>query len=299
MKLSSLLDRRFMVTGAELSSKEEAIRALVQLICSHTELRRRSEAVLATVMQREQLGGTTFPTEIAIPHGRIPDFDDMWIGVCLPREPVMSEGVALRMIVLILTSTTPSNLYLNTLAALARVSKNRSLFKRLASSESYREFSELLEKENIEVKHTFTVADVMSTELTTLTPGTSLREVVDLFYQRRLSYAPVVDAGGRFAAEVSLSDLLRMGIPDFAERMPNLKFVSDFAPLENLLAREEELRVSDVMQKAEIALDPGDSIAQAAFELTRHRRQHLSVVKGDRVVGIVSSMDLLDKVLRR
>ena len=299
MKLTSLLDRRFLLPRAKAATKEEAIALLADLICSHTELRDRKELVLKAVMEREALGGTTFPTGIAIPHARIAGFDDMLIGVCVPDSPIRAEGIDVRMVVLILTSAAPSTIYLNTLATLTRLSQNAALFERLVGSATAREMCEAIEGSGIEIKRSFTVADIMSSSLHTVSPATTLKDVIDLFYKHRISYAPVVDEGGRFVGEVTVLELLRPGMPDYTDRMANLRFLADFAPLEQLLAREGELAVRDVMRKPQLHLSADDSVIHAAFELHRHRRRHLPVTDGERVVGVVSYMDLVDKVLRR
>jgi CBS domain-containing protein len=298
VRLTSLLDEKTIRTDLRATTRAEAIQQLLDLLYERFNPRPDRRSVLQMIMDRESLGGTAFPSGIAIPHARIPEFDDLLIAIGVPRIPIPSESGDIRMVVLILTSKTASRIYLKTLAALVRLSQDPGLFGRLLAAADPPALLAVLRQANIQVEQALTVRDIMSPAVPQVRPDTTLKELADLMYKHATGYAPVVDEGGRFVGEVNMLDLLQVGIPDYARKIGNLSFLHSFEPFEELLEREERLQVREIMRKPLHLLDPDDPVIHAAFVLHRHRRQHLPVVRKGSLVGIVSFMDILTKVLR-
>jgi hypothetical protein len=84
------------------------------------------EETRKAIFDREALGGTRFPTGIAIPHARFDGYEDLLIAVAVPSSPVPDSPVPIRMMVLMLTSKTGTTLYLNTLGAFLKISRTNS-----------------------------------------------------------------------------------------------------------------------------------------------------------------------------
>lgn len=78
----------------------------------------------------------------------------------------------------------------------------------------------------------------------------------------------------------------------------NLKFLNTFEPLEELLKNEENLKIKQIMRKPSLQFSDDTSIIEAVLELTQNKRRHIPVVKDKKVIGIISIMDILNKVLR-
>ncbi len=298
MQLVSLLNPAFIRIGCEVKDKDEAIRSVFAEMCRDPWCRKNRDTILDSVSRREELGGTVFPSGIAIPHARLEGYDDILIGICLPERPFTADGIEVRMLVLILTSKAASNLYLNTLAALVGLSRNRDLFHRLAAAGSAESFMDLLRQAGIAVKKEISVGDIMTVDILTVSPDDSLKDLIDLFYKRNIGYAPVVGADGRLVGEVNVLDVIHTGVPDYATKIGNLKFLRTFEPFEDLLRNEERIRIRDVMKPPGQTLTPASSVIEAAVELVNRKRRHIPVVDGGKVVGVTSFMDILTKVLR-
>ncbi|MCX7788372.1 MAG: CBS domain-containing protein [Spirochaetes bacterium] len=297
MKLSSLLSEENIFFGKTYPTIEQAIReTLIRMYKSHRIPMQLSEVEKA-VLERQALGGTTFPTGIAVPHARLQNFSDLLIGVCVPQNPLESEGQQVRMVVVMLTSKTETTLYLNALGSFLKVSQDFSLFDALCKSGSAASFLNLLKEAQVEVKKEITVQSIMATSFPSLSRTDTVKKAADLFYQHSTSYLPVLEEG-ELIGELTVLDLFQIGLPDYVFKLGNVKFLKTLEPFEELLRKEEILRVEEVMKKPSLFLEEDSSIIEAVFKFVSSNRRHLPVLKGKRVVGILSYMHILHKVLR-
>ncbi len=299
MKLSSFLNHRLIKVNHAVENNEGVIKGLLETICReynwNDEIR---ESVYQKVMEREELGATLLETGVAIPHARLENFQDLIIALSIPSHPIIVEEKEIRLFFLILTSKVSSKLYLNILAAVAKLSKNQEIMQEILKAGRPEEVIRAVEKSGLKVKKDLVTADLMDKEFFTVSPLSTLKEVIDLFFKFRKEYAPVVDEEGNLVGEVDAFDIIKVGIPDYVTSMASLDFLRSFEPLEELLRSEEEIRVEKVMRKPQITLSPDSSLIEAAFQLYRHRRRYLPVVEGDKIVGVFTLSDLIIKILR-
>lgn len=115
----------------------------------------------------------------------------------------------------------------------------------------------------------------MTVGVITVPPDAPLREVAALLLGAKVSGLPVVDEG-RVVGIVSESDLLPVG------EVPVRRVAT----------------VADVMTRTLVSLVEGMSVSEAARVLQRHRIKRAPVLRGDRLVGIVTRSDLLRPFLR-
>ncbi len=297
MKLVSLIDKDCVKVESDVSTKEQAISFLADAIVKEHKISLTKEEIVDKVFEREALGGTSFETGIAIPHARLENFNDLLIAVCVPKKPFFDNNIEIKMVVLILTSKTSSKTYLQVLSSFAQISQDKDIFNKLSASKNTGDFINAVE--NVKIKKDLTVEDIMTSDLITVTPENSLKEILDIFYKNKISYLPVVDSNGAFIGEITMIDLLKVGIPNYALMMGNLKFLTSFEPLEDLLKNEEKIKVKDIMIKPDIELEKDSSIIEAALKLTQKERRYIPVVENKKIIGVVSFMDILYKVIRR
>ncbi len=298
MKLHNLLSDEVIFLQREVSSKDEAIAILIQRVVEKYSFETDSKILVDAVHQRELLGGTSFPTGLAVPHARLDNFDDIIITVLVPKVPFMDGGIKVRMVALILTAQTKPTLYLNCLSALVKLSQKDDIFNSLITAKSSKDFLKVLENQDISVKKPVLVGDLMSPPTITGSPKTSLKEILDIFYEHKFSYMPIVDNFQNLLGEIRLMDVIELGIPDYARQLTNLKFATSLEPFEKLLENESTFIASQIMKHPTVLLTPQTSLMEAALELSRNHERQLAVVEGKKLVGILSYMDLLYKILR-
>ena len=139
-----------------------------------------------------------------------------------------------------------------------------------------------------------TAADIMTRDVVTVTPPTSVRAIAQLLCTRHISGVPVVDREKRVIGIVGEGDLL--GHAEVAGERRRSWWLNAFVN-SNALARDyikTHGRVAaDVMTPTVITVAPAASIAEIAKILERHRIKRVPVVDGGKLVGIVARGDLL------
>ncbi len=150
-----------------------------------------------------------------------------------------------------------------------------------------------------------TAKDLMNRELLTITEDMSVREAADFLTQRNISGAPVVDSSGNLAGVLSVTDIAqnvaRKRDPFLTERNPDVYFRNweetlNLTKCEPFRVEREDLLVRDVMTPEVFSVSQGTSLPEMASVMSENRLHRLFVTHGNRLVGIVSTMDIL-KVL--
>lgn len=294
MHLSNLIRDKLVFLHESVASGDSAIRFLAERIAGENPHGLQSDQIYSRIWERESLGSTVFENGLAIPHARIEQFGDVVIAVLTPAEPV--DGI--RIMFLILTDTTRSNLYLNVLATLASIGRSEEKLERLLAARSAKEFIHVLSSMEIVVKKTVTVADLMSTPPRFLGPEATVKDALDFMSQQHIGYIPICTEAGELLGEVTIADILTAGIPQYARMLTNLKFLSALEPFEELLENEASTPLRNIMIRPPLTISPQTIVYEAVFQFLKHNRRHYSVVQDGICVGVLSTVDLINKFLR-
>lgn len=150
----------------------------------------------------------------------------------------------------------------------------------------------------------WTAKDVMQTEVVTVEPSMRLQDLEQLLTDRHISGCPVVDDGD-FVGVVSHSDILRLLCDERRVAKRSSDFYRDdtgfhavplvsFADIADRIGeRIESLRVKDVMTEKTWAVSPDQPLVEVAQKLTEHRIHRLPVTDQGTLVGIISTLDLV------
>ena len=298
MKLSSLLNPDFILLNESVHSQEEAISKMLDKIYKSYAFEMDKEQVIEAIGEREKQGHTIFTAGIAIPHIRLQNFDDFIISFCVPKEPFLLNGTNVKMVVLIIASHTSPNMHLNTLAAMAGLGENDPLLRKLLSKTTASDFIKEFEEADFRVKKELTISDIMSQNVLMAHPDTTVKEIVDIMTQHNIGYVPVVDKNSHPVGEVTVLEILKKGIPNYAMMLENLNFLSSLTAFEDLLKNETSIKAEEIMRDIKQTLSPDTPVVEAAFIMVQNSHRHLIVEKDGKTVGVVSYMDMLSKVLR-
>lgn len=176
------------------------------------------------------------------------------------------------------------------------------------------------------------VSELMTREVVTLSPETTIREAMEILYTKHLSGAPVV-VGARVEGVVSLTDLLEFVI-SVPESDKSAEAADDWdrsdQPIDDTDDMElaemsagawenwsdtsegtaddalprgadplDQHTVDEVMTSRIVSVTPGTSVKVAAATMNKHGIHRVLVMKDDSLVGILSAFDIVRTVSAR
>jgi CBS domain-containing protein len=141
------------------------------------------------------------------------------------------------------------------------------------------------------------VRDLMSTDLTSVSPNTSVQEIADILVQKRISSVPVIDTAGRLVGIVSEDDLIRRAeIGTEPLRSWWRRLLTDVMAVAHEYVRSHGRRASDVMRKDPVTTTEDAPLSKVAAQMAREDVKQMPVVHSGRVVGMLSRSDIVRKL---
>jgi CBS domain-containing protein len=136
--------------------------------------------------------------------------------------------------------------------------------------------------------------DVMTTQVVTVEADTPVQRIAEILLAHRISAVPVVDASGGIVGIVSEGDLMRRAETG-TERHRSwwLRLVAGADDLARDYVKTHGRRAADVMTREVITVSEEVPVGTVARLLEERRIKRVPVVRGNRLVGIVSRADLL------
>jgi CBS domain-containing protein len=144
--------------------------------------------------------------------------------------------------------------------------------------------------------------DVMTTDVITVDPNTSVRALATLLSERGISGVPVVDSDNRLIGVVSEGDLLHR-VETQTERLPEpvsgrrrswwLHAIASDQDLARDYVKSHGRTVNDVMTPGVISVTDTTELAEIAMLLETKRIKRVPVVRDGKLVGIVGRANLV------
>ena len=128
------------------------------------------------------------------------------------------------------------------------------------------------------------VRDLMQVGVKTVGPNAPVADAIVTLADSHISAVPVVDVTGRMVGVVSSTDILTSE----AE-------ASDGAERESLF---EDTSVSEIMTPRPLTVSPEAEVREAAQQMLYAEIHRLFVVEADRVVGVISTSDIMRAVAK-
>jgi len=137
-------------------------------------------------------------------------------------------------------------------------------------------------------------AHIMTRNVVSVRPETTILEAVRLMLQHSISGLPVVDSHGHIVGIVTEGDFLRRVEMDTQrERTRWVQFLLGPGRLAEEYVRSAGRTVEDVMTQSVHTIDERTSLSDAVELMERHRIKRLPVLRDRKLVGIVTRANLL------
>jgi CBS domain-containing protein len=148
------------------------------------------------------------------------------------------------------------------------------------------------------------VEEVMTSEVITCSPADPIRQIVKMMGEKNISGLPVVDNGklvgivtegdiAKVLAGPSVSSTLWLPSPFEVLLEIPIKDIMELRRLQKSVKDVGEKPVSDVMSRDPITIEPANDIGDASALMVHYKINRLPVVKGGRLVGIVTRDDII------
>ncbi len=141
------------------------------------------------------------------------------------------------------------------------------------------------------------VAEVMTHEVITVTPETSLRDLAKILAEKNLNGAPVVDDEGDVIGVVCESDLVNQNMP---LHIPTVFVILDsIIPMENPWRLQKEFKritattVGDIFSKPAVCVEPDTDVAEVARIMSQRHLHTIPVLERGKLVGVVGKGDVI------
>jgi CBS domain-containing protein len=149
-----------------------------------------------------------------------------------------------------------------------------------------------------------TVADIMDTDVPTVTPEDMVEHVLRVLHENELPGVPVVNSGGRCVGIITEADLIMTGenadlhLPHYFELFGGLVFLESMDHFEERLRKATAALARDLMTEDPVTIEPTASVQEAARAISTSKHNRLPVVEHGRLVGVVTRVDVLEALVR-
>ena len=138
---------------------------------------------------------------------------------------------------------------------------------------------------------------IMSRPVFSVLPEATILETANLMLQRHISGLPVVDASGKLVGIVSEGDFIRRSeIGTQRRRGRLLKFILGPGQSATDFVHEHGRRISEIMTRDPVTISEDTSLESIVALMEKNKLKRLPVMRGDKLVGIVSRANLLQAV---
>jgi CBS domain-containing protein len=144
--------------------------------------------------------------------------------------------------------------------------------------------------------------DIMTTEVLTVSPETSIADLSKTLENRKIGGVPVVDKGGRLVGVITQSDLVERALD--LELPPAINILDLHIYLQipsHLIQRVEKMlgtTVGDCMSPNPVTVAPDTPVSQIAALMAKQKVHTIPVLKGGKIVGVIGKMDLVRAMAR-
>ncbi len=290
MKLSQLLRREHIIVPLIADSLADAVSVLVHQLHEAGAVRdiRALEASLGHDSARDfVLSGSA----VALPHYRTHAVDHLVVALGVSATPLFrpdhGPDTSPRIVALILAPPEEATLYLQTVAALARLLRQQDLLEQLLAARSAADVLALPALSRTRVLPRLTVRDIM-VHTEAVSPDLPVRDAVDVMIRRRVRALPVLNEKQEVLGILSEWDVMRDLLPEIP-RTDSVEGNRGGAPL----------KVRDIMTRSVLCISKDLGIEEAASMMINKDVEQFPVVSEGKLVGFLTRSDIIRKLFGR
>jgi len=201
------------------------------------------------------------------------------------------------LIFIILTPLTKNTLMLQTLAAVARLLSSPETQQALINVKSPSRLIKIVEESGVDVKKTLCANDIMNPLDAVAQPNTPLSAAMELLLESPDEAIPVTKKSGELVGELITRDIIAVGLPKYMNLMEDPPVLGNVEPFEVFFKKEPTLKVSDLMQRETMIVEPDTTVIEIAHQMLTEKQRRAYVVRDKKLQGVIYRKDIVTKVL--
>lgn len=147
-----------------------------------------------------------------------------------------------------------------------------------------------------------TAQDIMSREIRTVSLGTSIKALADLFEETRFNALPVVDDEGKLLGTISQNDLVErdkpLHIPTVISIFDWVLYVESEKKFSDEVKKMAARTVDDIYLPPKATCTPDTPVDKIAALMSDKKAHLVPVLDGDELVGVVTRLDIIRSMNR-
>jgi CBS domain-containing protein len=148
-----------------------------------------------------------------------------------------------------------------------------------------------------------TAKDIMTKDVITVKPDTSIEELASLLVGHQISGAPVVDDSGNLYGIVTENDLIsrskRLHIPTVVSFLDAAIYLESSKKFEQEVKRLTATKVGEICTRKVVTITEDTPIVDIATTMDEKKIYLLPVVRNGKVLGIVGKRDMVKAAARQ
>ena len=299
MSAGGLLTERRVLVPLEARSLQEAVQQLVDACVADgvvSDLARLQTVVAESSPEDTLAVGADF----FLPHFRTDAVSGVTVALGIAPKPIPREPKARREargVLLVVAPLREAAGYLQAIAAFARVLSDDEARKAIFAATRPSDVLAVPALRDLVIEGPLRVADIMTTPVVTVSPGTSLAEAAALMVRRNLEALPVVGERGEVLGLVSHGELLKYLVPSYIQRLTTGKVMAARKVEGRVITNPRELPVKEAMLRNVICMDEHQPVAEAAALMANKDLERIPIVKDGALVGMLVRSELVRKVI--
>ena len=148
-----------------------------------------------------------------------------------------------------------------------------------------------------------TAKDIMTKDVITVTPDTSVEKLASILVQNQISGVPVLDDDGALYGMVTENDLIsqnkRLHIPTVVSFLDAAIYLESSKKFEQEVKRLTATKVRDICSRKIVSITEDASLVDIATIMSEKKVHLLPVVRNKQVVGVVGKRDMVKAVAQQ
>lgn len=293
MRLGELLPREHIIAPLEAPSLSLAVEALLERLAELGHVQ-DTAALAAGITGPRSREIVCIGTRVALPHCRTDRVDHVMLALGVAPHPMqgdmLNSEAAPQVVVLILAPPAENARYLQIVSALAHLFRDDDIIDQVVAAPGPDQILEITRAAELRVLPRLTVRDIMSQDVRPVSPGTPVREAVDLMVRKRLRALPVVGEKEEVLGIVSERDIMRGLMP----RIPRAGHEPESGG-----RTPDTLSVRDVMTRSVMCVSEDLGLEEAAYLMINKDVEQLPVTSEGKLTGFLTRGDLIRKLYAR